>query len=185
MKLEFLLLLSIFLLASCGDADATIDAAGIDVNNCVDIIEDNTSADGIYLLPFSPDEWATIIACRENEFAEIQEIENNLVGTWNLVGFEIAGFGTLPTGQVCGSVTFTPTDFVLDYRWDTDDSAYDGIDTTYMGQWSIEVIGAGMDYHLALSPNYVRALDMSHFCQTHIFGDNTPGDGLMHLYEKE
>ena len=115
--------------------------------------------------------------CDEEALTSINEIKSNLIGEWELIGH---GEGWIPTiSQPCGYVTFTEDEFEFEYR-----DAY--TDTLVMQSWDIEEVNwiGGTYYRLKTDPGYFHALSATQFCSKYFYGDATPADGNMFLYEK-
>lgn len=116
-------------------------------------------------------------ACTEEAFTSIDEIKSNLIGEWELIGH---GEGWIPTiSQPCGYITFTEEAFEFDFN--------DGhTDTLILQSWDIEQVDwiGGTYFRLKTEPNYFHSLFATQFCSQYFYGDATPRDGNMYLYEK-
>ncbi|PHN01626.1 hypothetical protein CRP01_36005 [Flavilitoribacter nigricans DSM 23189 = NBRC 102662] len=116
-------------------------------------------------------------ACLENRLTTKTEVENNLIGEWELVGH---GEGWIPSySQPCaylnieaGSLSFQFTnafrDTLATYAWEV-----------------MEVNSGGSNYYwLKTTPDETGYLGFTTFCSDNIFLDATPSDGNMYLYRR-
>jgi hypothetical protein len=119
-------------------------------------------------------EQAIMNECFENRFMTRQQIEDNLIGEWNLVGH---GEGWLPKySQPCANIIIKSDELIFDFE--------DGfIDTISTHQWSIKETNSG-EFFLEAEPISFY-LNFSTFCEEYIFLNHTPSDGNMYLYQKQ
>jgi len=104
-------------------------------------------------------ERATMNECSSNLLTSKSEIERNLIGEWKLVGH---AEGWLPIFEFKNAET----------------------DTVTTHSWEIEAINSTGDFRLNILPEYVEGLFVTQFCTNFMYGDATPSDGNMYLYEK-
>lgn len=159
-----LLFSSLTLFTSCCDDDETPAEYF-----CV-FEQNDADMDGI----IDETERSIMTECDENAFESKSEIEDNLIGEWKLIGH---GEGWIPTiSQPCGYATFTKEELTFQYN--------DGIiDTTYIRTWEIEVFDSS-NFRLKINPSGVIGLNITKFSSKYFYGDYTPVDGNMYLYEK-
>ena len=114
--------------------------------------------------------------CRANAFTSKTEIENNLIGEWELIGY---GDGWFPfTSQPCAYLTFTEQELKFEIE-----NFF--LDTTFLLNWEIETLDTtGTFYRLKTSEPTKVGLFIGTFCESYMFGDATARDGHMHLYQK-
>lgn len=115
--------------------------------------------------------------CIANSLSSKSSIKANLIGEWRIIGH---GEGWLPTiSQPCGKITFSPEELTFEFR-------NEFIDTIRIFGWDIEEVNSGMFnyFKLIIDSDYQEGLWLTNFCENYIFGDATPSDGNMYLYEK-
>ena len=115
--------------------------------------------------------------CTENNFTSISEIKNNIIGEWELVGY---GHGWVPyPSQPCAHITVKEEELIFEFTNQSKDTI-----TTY--EWEIEEVfwSGGQYFRLNTLPEYVDGLYITYFCEKYMYGDGTPSDGNMYLYEK-
>ncbi len=166
-KLKYFLFVMIALAVSCGDDNETTVS-----DNCVfEQIDENM--DGL----IDPTERTIMQLCRSNLLNTKREVEENLIGEWELVGFGTGWIGTL--SQPCGSIEISERD--LTYHFTNS-----RIDTVVTSQWEIsefEFNGQNL-FQLKTEINLFSIKFINQFCGDYMFGDATPSDGNMYLYEK-
>ena len=115
--------------------------------------------------------------CANNALLTKSEIEDNLIGEWELIGHGEGWVSKI--SQPCGHLTITADDLTLEFE-----NAF--VDTVTMHSWEIEELNWGTSsfYSLKASPDNAPGLSISQFCSTYMYGDGTPRDGNMYLYEK-
>ncbi len=114
--------------------------------------------------------------CSANALSTKSEIENNLIGEWLLIGH---GEGWIPIySQPCGYITITADELV----YEIEDGQGKRTETY---SWTIEErAGPNGTYNfLSLSDDYYN-LFINEFCTDYMYGDATPSDGNMYLFEK-
>ncbi len=166
---KFILIIIVALFAACEEAILT------NQNDCV--FEENNNMDGI----IDSTEWAIMNDCTENAFTSKNEIENNLIGEWKLIGH---GEGWVHTiSQPCAYVTVLDDALILEYESGYSNVYY--VDTVTLHSWQIEEVNwsGGQYFNLTTTP-YAPGLYINQFCTNYMYGDATPSDGNMYLYEK-
>jgi hypothetical protein len=155
------------LFASCSD-----DHGPSDKFDCT-FVQNDGDKDGL----IDETERSIMTTCIEERFTSIAEIKSNLIGEWELIGH---GEGWDPTrSKPCGYIIFTENEFEFEYQ----DA---NTDTMIRQSWDIEKVdwAGGTYFKLRTDPNYIHTLFASRFCNNYFFGDATPRDGNMYLYEK-
>ena len=115
--------------------------------------------------------------CQENQLNTKDEIETNLVGEWELIGH---GEGWFPRiSKPCAYLTVSEDSLMMQFE-----NSY--IDTISVHSWTLEEYDWQGEtyYRFNTEPQYVPGLYISTFCESYMFGDATPADGNMYLYEK-
>lgn len=124
-----------------------------------------------------PTERMIMDECAASTLVTKDQIEQNLIGEWQLVGH---GTGWLSgESQPCGYIKIVDNE--LTFRFE---SSY--IDTTVLLLWELETLPRGTEpyFRLKVTPDVFDGLYIDHFCEDYMFGDGTPFDGNMYLYEK-
>jgi hypothetical protein len=151
---------------SCKDEDSTITHTNYDC----DFVQDDDAMERV----IDDTERALMEDCRENRITSKVEVEANLIGEWQLIGH---GEGWLPSkSQPCGYITITENKLIFEFK-----NAY--IDTITTHTWEIIEYPNGT-LALNISPEYIDGLGLNIFCSDYIYGDATPLDGNMYLYQK-
>lgn len=166
-NIAFILILNIILFEACKKENSLkVD----NTNDCFfEQIDDNV--DGF----IDETERATMNECSSNLLTSKSEIERNLIGEWKLVGH---AEGWLPTiSQPCAYLTFSKEELIFEFKNAETDTV-----TTH--SWEIEAINSTGDFRLNILPEYVEGLFVTQFCTNFMYGDATPSDGNMYLYEK-
>ncbi len=116
--------------------------------------------------------------CTNNALTSKTDIEKNLIGEWELIGH---GEGWVPkVSQPCGYLIIEEEELTLQFT-----SGY--VDTVMTHSWEIEEIqrNQGTLFSLnLLSDHFVHQLYINQFCDEYMYGDGTPSDGNMYLYQK-
>jgi len=171
-NLNFALILAIALtlFMSCNKEDTPVDPG----NHSCSFEQNDEDMDGI----IDATERAIMDECLDNAFTSKSEIEDNLIGEWELIGH---GEGWVPTtSQPCAYLTIAADELTFEFE-----NAF--IDTTIVDAWEVEKVDwtGGTYYTLkTLSDSYVEGLLMTEFCSTYMYSDATPRDGNMYLYRK-
>lgn len=122
-------------------------------------------------------EIALMKECIENAFLTKADIETNLIGKWELIGH---GEGWFPIySQPCASMVIEENSLNLKF-------VNSFIDTTFIVEWGLEEVDwVGQNYWtLVTTPNINPWLYINTFSNNFIYGDATPADGNMYIYEK-
>lgn len=116
--------------------------------------------------------------CRTNSLTSKSDVENNLIGEWELIGH---GEGWVPKiSQPCGYVVITKDQLTLAFT-----NSY--VDTVTRHLWEVEeVIDGYRDqlFKLKVTPSDGQSISMDYFCEEYMFADATPLDGNMYLFKK-
>ncbi len=156
-----LLVPSLTLLLSCNKDDDT------GKNQCI-FVQNDADMDG----RIDDDERAIMDDCMANALTTENEMKATFIGEWELVGF---GHGWTHTpSQPCGYITITEDELVLEFE-----NAY--IDTITTHTWAIEEVSG--TNRLTITPS-AEGLWINTICSNYMFGDATPVDGNMYLYQK-
>lgn len=163
----FLILISLLLTASCGDDPEE----STHVYNCVFDSTDK-SDNGV----IDDEERAIMNDCRNQSLFSKNDIEENLIGAWELIGHGEGWFVSVP--EPCGYLMISEDELRLEFT-----SAYR--DTVSFHEWMIEEVinGSGSNFHLRVEP-VAHEVAMTVFCESFMYVNNTPVDGNMYLYEK-
>ena len=95
-------------------------------NNC-EFVQNAADMDGL----IDENERNLMDECRMNAFTTKGEIENNLIGEWELIGH---GEGWIPSiSQPCAYLTFTEEELTFEFQ-------NNNIDTTYQLTWEVETL---------------------------------------------
>ena len=181
MKCNFQLLATVVLttifLFSCGKESANEMNEEINTEDSTNHDCTFTQIDGNMDGLIDPTEKEIMNECTNNLLTSTSEIKENLIGEWKLIGH---GEGWVPTvSQPCGYITF----FENELKFEFDDGWQD---TISMHQWDIKKVETttGNVFGLEITPNTVYGLTINQFCLDYMYGDATPVDGNMYLYEK-
>lgn len=177
--LIYLISLFVFpiLLLSCldfdGDLTEGIDFVEIEERENCEFVQIDDNEDGV----IDSTELEIMYSCYENAFQTVAEIEENLIGEWELVGY----------GDWWGWFKSNPCSYIVIEK---DELLYqftnEQFDTLITFQWHIEERGLpGIKlFQLVLEPEIWPRPAMRTFCSDYMYFDDTPVDGSMNLYEK-
>lgn len=115
--------------------------------------------------------------CMKNKLSSKSSIEANLIGEWSLIGH---GEGWIPSiSQPCAHIKISPDQLTFKFQ-------NQFIDTTTINSWEIEEVNSGMHnfFKLNINSEFKEGLWITNFCENYMYGDATPSDGNMYLYEK-
>ena len=169
LKSSFSILIVLILFSACSKTDTNPGAIPYDC----EFVQNDGDRDGI----IDEDERAKMEECAANVFNSKEEIENNLIGEWELIGH---GEGWIPTtSKPCGYITISEKELTFEYH----DA---NIDTTYQLEWIIEEVqfSRGSYFKLNIISGNPIGLQVSRFCKKYMYSDATPSDGNMYLFEK-
>jgi len=120
-------------------------------------------------------EMEIMLNCYEDRILDVNLVKENLIGTWKLVGY---GAGWFPSVQHPCSILEISTDEVIhNFRNNT-------IDTTMTHSWDIIDNNSGL-LRFEAEPDLLHSIGINIFCDKYMYGNFTPSDGDMHLYEKQ
>jgi len=155
----------------CISCDKECNDVGVNEPYDCTFVQNDDDQDGI----IDATERSLMDQCLENRLTKTQDISANLIGEWELIGH---GEGWFPeTSQPCGYLWVTADSIKFQFQNAT-------IDTTAWYSWSIEEVNTESGVGLVLTPLPIQGLFISTFCDQYMFGDATPVDGNMYLYEK-
>ena len=152
----------------------TIDSVGIlDPGNHDCIFEQNDDGlDGL----IDATERALMDECSENAFTSKGEIEDNLIGEWELAGH---GGWCGVSSQPCAYITITADELTFEYK----DAVTDTI-TTYSWELEERNWNGRTLFSLNTLPEVEEKIFMTNFCSNYMYIDLTSIDGNMYLYGK-
>lgn len=142
------------------------------IHDCLFVQDDDTD-DGY----ISDTERDIMNDCYSIRLMNTSDIKSNLIGEWQIIGH---GEGWFPkVSQPCGYLTITEFEIIYEY---TDQYT----DTLTIHEWDIEQVETpSWSYHrLITTPSLYPWLGLSTFCDQYMYGDATPLDGNMYLFEK-
>ena len=118
-----------------------------------------------------------MLECHENRFTTKSEVEENLIGEWEIIGHG-AGW-SINEPQPSGFLTITEDELFFEFKINTTEF----IDTA---QWEIvDTVHLGEDvFLLETTPELHKASSMVIFCENYMYRNDVPFDGHMYLYEK-
>lgn len=111
--------------------------------------------------------------CIEQALTTRQGIQENLIGEWKLIGFA-AGSCCANSTMPCGYITVMENELTFEYR-------YFDTDTITTHTWEVQEINNRNT--VTISP-YSHKLNFTTICPQYLFGDGTPVDANMFLYQK-
>ncbi len=168
-KLVIIIIFTISIISCNKDDDQNITQR----QNCP-FVQNDDDMDGL----IDENERGIMTACQENGFTSKIALENNLIGEWKLIGH---GDEWSPTkSQPCASITFSRDEFVYELTNEFFDTV-----ATFGYEIEESVRPSGDPYFfLKIQAGILNGLFINQFCADHMFGDATPLDGNMYLYEK-
>lgn len=169
-KFSYLLIIALvssaLFISSCND-DMDDGTSSYD---CVFVQDDDTD-DGF----ISDAERETMNECYNTRLMTTDGIKNNLIGEWQIIGH---GEGWFPkVSQPCSYLTITESEITFEY---TDEFT----DTLTVHDWNVEKIQTPSWSYYSLNTTPNLWLGLSVFCDQYMYGDATPSDGNMYLFEK-
>ncbi len=138
-------------------------------------VQDDDSNDGY----ISEEERNIMDDCFATRLSDASDVRNNLIGEWKLIGH---GEGWVPkVSQPCISFTITEFELIFNYN--------DGhLDTMTTHIWDIETslinTPASFSHRINTTPDLSIRMGITTFCDQYMYGDSTPSDGNMYLFEK-
>ncbi len=167
MKLKYYLFFVPFLLLSCDK-----DSPEIGAYDCV-FVQDDSTQDGF----IDETERRIMDECLDNAFTDLNEIKDNLIGEWELIGH---GEGWFPNvSEPCGYLWIMENELVIQYA-----DAF--VDSTYTVNWDIRQSPHTIEtrFEFVTTPVSPFSIYINTFCEKYMYGDATPVDGNMYLLEK-
>jgi len=172
------LVLIITILAACNKTTELVPISEVDetdegyVFDCT-FVEDTATAEGW----FNEFEATTIEECNANQLTSKEDIEQNLIGEWELVG-QASGWA-IPVNMPCAHIKIEKEELVFTFK-----NAQ--IDTVTKHTWKIEEDTRFNEkvYQLTVEP-LTYGLEIHSFCSNFMYYDYIPLDGDMVLYEKK
>ena len=124
-------------------------------------------------------ERAIITECSENRFTSKSEIENNLIGEWELIGHGNSIFQDEREPRI--ELTISNDDLIIEYQ----DEHIDWIDTI---TWEVEEhnTATGQYFSLETEPE-ISQLTIYNFCENYMYLEISPivaDPAMMYLYQK-
>jgi len=166
-KVIFSFFLIITILSACSKKNTTPRSS----NNC-EFVQNDADMDGL----IDENERNLMNECQMNAFTSKSEIENNLIGEWELIGHGEGWFSSI--SQPCAYLTFTEQELKFEIE-----NIF--LDTTFLLNWEIEILDSiGTSYRINTFGPPKIGLNIETFCENYMFGDATPRDGYMFLYQK-
>jgi len=111
--------------------------------------------------------------CLKQALTTKQEMKENLIGEWKLIGYA-AGSCCATSTMPCGYITVTENELIYELK-------HTGIDTTTIHTWEIQEFNNTNT--LIISP-YHHDLAFTTICPEYLFGNGTIIDSNMFLYQK-
>ena len=143
--------------------------------NCP-FVQDDHSEDGY----IDDNERALMDQCSANQLTSADDIRNNLLGEWQLIGH---GEGWIPTvSQPCASLLITATEITFNYG----DKHID-IQSTHLWELQTTIVNTpppNLRHRITTTPDLEVRLGITTFCDNYMYGNSTPSDGNMYLFEK-
>lgn len=164
----FLLLQILIISVSCNNDD-NLNANG---GGCV-FEQNDENMDGL----LDEFEESIIDITRANAFTSKTEIENNLIGEWELIG-HVEGW-TPKISQPCAYITITTDELLFEYQ-----NAHR--DTVTNHPWEIEEFNTPSTqiFSLKVVPERVEGLNINEFSPNYMFGNLNVIDGNIYIYQK-
>ena len=119
-----------------------------------------------------------ISECDQKLFTTKLEIENNLIGDWELVGYEDGWSTTRPNPQIL--IMITGEKLTIDFESST-------LNSITEHEWEISEVEQtnGQKYFkLDFDPKHAANIGIGSFCEIYMYGDAIARDGNMYLFEK-
>ena len=163
MKIYFAFIAILFFLFSCKKEESVTS-----ISDCV-FEQVDEAMDGL----IDDDERAIMESCRESRLLNLEDIQSNIIGTWELIGH---GEGWVPSiSQPCASIEISETELRFTF-------SNANIDISTLHSWEI-IEASPTAYYLQAAPP-AEGLYSNIFCEEYMYIDATPADGNMYLYQK-
>jgi len=115
--------------------------------------------------------------CDSNSLDSVEEIKNNLIGTWEIMGYG-CGF-CAPHDAPFSHIEFSATSGKLIYERETEETELDFI-------WNVVLTTSpGAPGLLLTTDPPHHSLVVDHFCADYMYFDHTSFDGAMYIYQKQ
>ena len=167
MKNSHILLLFIlfFLASACKKNDPVLD----DLTDTCVFEQVDANMDGL----IDENESMIMQACFDSRFESAEQLQSNIIGFWELIGH---GEGWIPSiSQPCATIEISEDELIFAY-------ADGNVDQRTTHIWQIAVSPDNTPYFIVNPP--VEGLNLSIYCAEFMYGDATPRDGNMYLYQK-
>ncbi len=164
-----ILALILFVFTSC---DKNKEENIVEVFDC-EFVQNDENQDGL----IDEEESELMQDCVDNAFDSKNEIEENLIGEWIMVGH---GEGWLANAsQPCAYIVFEEDELIFKFE-------NGSVDTLVTLSWEINEAQSPSSsiFKLVAGDNYFDALDINIFSEELMFGNATPLDGNMYIYKK-
>ena len=162
------LIFSICVFAACSKEEETNEE-----NYDCEFVQNDDDMDGL----IDETERSIMQSCFNDPLTGVEEISSNLIGEWQLIGH---GEGWVSTvSKPCAYITIYEDSLKFEFK-----SGYR--DTITYHPWKVEEINhhSGKYYRFSTDPDYAEGLFINTFCEDYMYGDATPVDGNMYMYEK-
>jgi len=173
MKLRLLFILSVLCAIAFTSCDKlTKEDKIIEVYDC-EFQQVDENMDGY----IDDQEQEMIQLCDENAFDSKEEIKDNLVGHWILVGH---GEGARPNlSQPCAYIIVKTDELTFKFESGT-------IDVMITTSWDVNEIetSSATFFRLNTGDEYIEGLNISQFCEEYIYAGGIIFDANMYLYKK-
>lgn len=169
LPLSIVSIVALFLFTHCSTKDMNVETV---LQDCT-FIQDDSTNDGF----ISDLERSIMIDCHNEQQLDKAIVSENLVGTWELIGHGEGCIAT--TSQPCSSLFITEDEIEIRFK-------NASIDTVSRHFWHIVKIQSPSFEYLQLNLNPIPPvwLGLNTFCDQYMYGDATPSDGNMYLFEK-
>jgi len=157
-----------FLFFSCNKSDQDL-ATKNNIHDC-EFIQNDENMDGL----IDETERTIMDDCFQSKFTSKNEIESNLIGEWELIGHG-EGWTSSPS-KPCSFITVSEDQLIFEYK----DA---NLDTATSHDWQITENSNGI-FTIKVTPEYPVGINISIYCDKNMYGDATPRDGNMYLYQK-
>jgi hypothetical protein len=169
-----LILISIFsLLLACNK-----DKIQIQMQNSCDFVQNEDNLDGL----LDEEEEALVVECIEDRLNSIEDIEDNLIGEWELIGY--SDHRNPSYSQPCAYIVITQNTLTFEFENAEKDTIASYSWAVQEGIWPGGLVLEFFIIQLSTSDR-VEGLEMTHFCTNYMYGNHTPSSrGDFYLYRK-
>ena len=139
-------------------------------------VQDDSTTDG----HIDETERNIMTACSDSRYTDVEDIRSNLIGEWQLIGHGEGWIAAI--SQPCAYLTITEDEIVFDYQ-------DNNLDLLTTHTWTIQTVDINSlppsTFHrFTTTPTLDVWLGLNIFCNNYMYGDSTPSDGNMYLFEK-